>query len=102
LRRALPACRCVLALLASLNLLAACSAQPPARSSYERQAELEDSALAAVEDSGGDQHQADAEQSAQPSPAHGGTADVIGQMGVALMSVLITLGNALLMPLLLL
>jgi hypothetical protein len=82
---------CALALLASLNTLAACSAQQPTGSSYQRQAEMEAWAQPLPMD-----------DSAQPLPANGGVADVIGQMGVAVMSVIITLGNALLVPLLLL
>ena len=41
------------------------------------------------------------DESAQPLPANGGVADVIGQMGVAVMSVIMTLGSAIL-PLLML
>jgi len=83
--------RCLLALLASLHTLAACSAQQPTRSSYERQAEMEDAALAALADERSDHPQADPDESAQPSVANGGAADVMGQIGVALMSVLMTL-----------
>jgi len=81
---------CALALLASLNTLAACSAQQPTRSSYERQAEMEQWAQPLP-----------MEASAQPLPANGGVADVIGQVGVAVMSVIMTLGSAIL-PLLML
>jgi len=91
-----------LALLASFHVLAACSAHQPTRSSYERQAEMDDAALAALEDGRSAPYQADSEESAQPPPAQSGTAELIGQMGVAVMSVLMTLGSALLMPLLLL
>lgn len=101
LRRAWRTGRCLLALLASLHTLAACSAQQPTRSSYERQAEMEDAALAALADERSDHPQADPDESAQPSVANGGAADVMGQIGVALMSVLMTLGNAIL-PLLML
>jgi hypothetical protein len=90
------------ALLSTLQVLPACSAQQPARSTYERQAEMDNAALAALEHDRSYSRQADPEESGQPSPAHSGTADVIGQMGVALLSVLMTIGNALLMPLLLL
>ena len=81
---------CALALLASLNTLAACSAQQPTGSSYQRQAEMEAWAQPLPMD-----------EPAQPLPANGGVADVIGQMGVAVMSVIMTLGSAIL-PLLML
>ena len=90
---------CALALLASLNTLAACSAQPPTGSSYQRQAEMEAWAQPLPMDDSAPP--LPMEESAQPLPANGGVTDVIGQVGVAVMSVIMTLGSAIL-PLLML
>jgi len=73
---------CVLGLFACLLTIASCTARQPTPTSTEGQASIE--------------------EPAQPLPAEGSVADVIGQVGVAVMMVIVTVGRVVLLPLLLL
>ncbi|MFN8628131.1 MAG: hypothetical protein U0587_19445 [Candidatus Binatia bacterium] len=87
----------LLAVVVGLQMLTACTAQQqPTRTSYERQAEMEDAALWTVVGDRSDPPADGGDESAEAPPANGGTADVIGQIGVALMSVFVALGNVIL------
>lgn len=71
---------CVLGVFACLLTMASCTARQPTPTSAEGQASIE--------------------EPAQPLPAEGSVADVIGQVGVAVMMVIVTLGQVILLPLL--
>lgn len=73
---------CVLGLFACLLTIASCTARQPTPTFSEAQASIE--------------------ESAQPLPAEDSVADLMGQVGVAVLMVIVTVGRVVLLPLLLL